>query len=222
MTAGDVRPHSRGTKCPSFASTSSLRNQEGAGNAGCRTHPQPCVQNGRKHARKSRQVRRTCRHSLRNGLRLIARSPRCPGFLATVPRALDPGLIPASGDRDHTISPSASVRFVAAHSHVHRSPHPTLVTIRSVPLDEARDGRMTSAFFTSEKEKYFLRRGLTRIREISSSGKSVRRIFLELQEVVGLNQLATAIVDARVVEKSSPPAFGTRTVRPCLRHLMCY
>jgi hypothetical protein len=130
-----------------------------------------------------------------------ALSPVSGLFSHRPPGLLSRGLIPASGDRDHTISPSASVRFVAAHSHVHRSPHPTLVTIRSVPLDEARDGRMTSAFFTSEKEKYFLRRGLTRIREISSSGKSVRRIFLELQEVVGLNQLATAIVDARVVEK---------------------
>jgi len=43
--------------------------------------------------------------SLRNGLRLIACSPRCPGFdshrrLADRPQ----DLIPASGDQDHTIS----------------------------------------------------------------------------------------------------------------------
>ena len=44
------------------------------------THPQPCVQKGRCMRTQFVQVRRTFRHSLRNGLRLIARSPQCPGF----------------------------------------------------------------------------------------------------------------------------------------------
>jgi hypothetical protein len=48
------------------------------------THPLPCVQNGRKNARKSTQVRRTCRHSPRDGSRLIRALLGVPGFLATV------------------------------------------------------------------------------------------------------------------------------------------
>src|SRR5579859_1671446 len=34
--------------------------------------------------------------------------PGLPGLIATVPRARDPGLIPASGDQDHTLLPHAS------------------------------------------------------------------------------------------------------------------
>jgi hypothetical protein len=36
--------HSRGTKCPSLASSIAHRKSEGAGKAGCFAHPQPCVQ----------------------------------------------------------------------------------------------------------------------------------------------------------------------------------
>jgi hypothetical protein len=44
-----------------------------------------------------------------------------PGFLATVARRSPPAsLIPASGDQDHAILPSASMRFVVAHERVHR------------------------------------------------------------------------------------------------------
>jgi hypothetical protein len=35
-----------------------------------------------------------------------------PGFLATVAREIIANLIPASGDQDHTASPSASASFV--------------------------------------------------------------------------------------------------------------
>ena len=77
------------------------------------THPQPCVQNEGMHARKSRQVRRTFRHSLRDGLPLIARSPRSPGLIASVAlRNVSQDLIPASGDQDHTLLPYAPPRFV--------------------------------------------------------------------------------------------------------------
>src|SRR5690242_19247037 len=74
-------------------------------------------------------------------LRLIARSPRSAGLdslrrLGLVTR----GLTPASGDQDHTPSPSvrllSSARFKRAqHPHVHRILPPTSVTIASRPSD---------------------------------------------------------------------------------------
>jgi hypothetical protein len=82
--------------------------------------------NLKKHASKSLQVRRRARHSLRNGLRLMARSPRCPGFDSH--RRLElvaQDLIPASGDQDHTLSPSASALLVRQLKSVHRIPHST-------------------------------------------------------------------------------------------------
>jgi len=59
-----------------------------------------------------------------------------PGLLATVVlRYVPQNLIPASGDRDHTISPSASARLVRRRQHVHRIPLPTSVTIAIRPSD---------------------------------------------------------------------------------------
>ena len=58
-------------------------------------------------------------------LRLIARSPRRPGFLAPVAREIiDPAsLTSASGGQDHTPSPSALAMLVSHHPRVHRIPH---------------------------------------------------------------------------------------------------
>ena len=92
-------------------------------------------------------------------------------------------LIPASGDRDHALLPSAPACFVAAHQRVHRSPHPTLVTIRSVPLDEARDDASIHLICVSEKAKHFSQEGLTRIRDRDPSGKSVSVFCLDFQGV---------------------------------------
>jgi hypothetical protein len=58
------------------------------------------------------------------------------GFFATilsVMRSIIAVLTPASRRQDHTTSPSASMRFVSRTSSVHRSPHPTLVTIAKRP-----------------------------------------------------------------------------------------
>jgi hypothetical protein len=61
-------------------------------------------------------------------------------------------LIPASGDQDHTLLPSAPARFVVAHQNVHRIPHPTLVTIgRNAPLSGgAGPGERTITFGKTE------------------------------------------------------------------------
>src|SRR6185312_808706 len=58
------------------------------------------------------------------GLRLIRALLGVPGFLATVacPAKDLAGLIPASGDRDHTILPSASPVLVSHSQSVHRLP----------------------------------------------------------------------------------------------------
>ena len=58
------------------------------------------------------------------GLRRIRALLGVPGFLATVacPAEGLAGLIPASGDRDHTILPSASPVLVSHSLGVHRLP----------------------------------------------------------------------------------------------------
>jgi hypothetical protein len=87
------------------------------------------------------------RHSLRNGFTVsFALSPvtglcchrrldarKTPGSIAN--------LTPASGRQDHTTSPYARPRRSSAcAAHVHRSPHPTSVTIAKRPSFRARDG----------------------------------------------------------------------------------
>ena len=116
------------------------------------THPQPCVQNEGMHARKSRQVRRTFRHSLRDGLPLIARSPRSPGLIAFVAlRSVSQDLIPASGDQDHTISPSAGDTLRRACHPRPSHPAPRFVTIGRSALLPGRDARRKT--YISEKRK---------------------------------------------------------------------
>jgi hypothetical protein len=127
------------------------------------THPQPCVQNEGMHARKSRKVRRTFRHSLRNGLPLIARSPRSPGLIASVAlRNVSQRLDPSVGrSRPHALA----VRIGCA-----RLPRPTRPASyvrddRDTPLLWRRDGKSIHLIWCSEKEKYFWSEGLTRIRK---------------------------------------------------------
>jgi len=104
----DTRPRSRGTTCPSFAIASPSKSERAQGMPGVgRTRSLACKR--KKHASKSPQVRRTIRHSLRDGLRLIARSPWCAGLFSHHRRRNDSHrLDPSVGDQDHAPSPSAS------------------------------------------------------------------------------------------------------------------
>jgi hypothetical protein len=99
-------PYSRGTFMPESCIIRRPLSQEGAGNAGCRPHPR-ALRAKKMHlcARKQRQGSQVIRHSLRDGLRLIRALLGVPCSLAAVAlRYVPQHLIPASGDRDHTIS----------------------------------------------------------------------------------------------------------------------
>jgi hypothetical protein len=70
----DERKPSRGSFRPSCASSRVPLQEEGAGNTGCTSRTRGS------HAKENAAGTPKHRHSLRNGLQLIARSPRCPGF----------------------------------------------------------------------------------------------------------------------------------------------
>jgi hypothetical protein len=154
----------------------SMKRAQGTPDAG-RTR-EPCVQKTvHSRARKQRQGSRNNRRSLRNGLRLIRVLLGAPGFLATVALAnVCERLIPASGDRDRTISPSARMlssarercgilTSIASRLHVRDD--------RDTPLRSRRDARTIRMIWVSDKEKYFSPQGLTSFRKISPSGKSL-------------------------------------------------
>src|SRR5580692_7622254 len=96
---------------------------EGAGNAGCRVHPQPCLQQRNNaqasHTGTPQQSGIPCAMVLR----LIRDLPGVPGLLATVLGGLSSAnLMPASGHQDHATSPNAWTALVSRGSHVHRTP----------------------------------------------------------------------------------------------------
>jgi hypothetical protein len=103
------------------------------------------------------------RHSPRNGLRPIARSPRCSGLFGH--RRLSntsTGLIPASGDQDHTPWPSASAALRPRAAAASITSRATCRDDRDTPSDEVRDGGNLTSDCVSEKENYFHCRPLTR------------------------------------------------------------
>jgi hypothetical protein len=106
---------------------------------------------------------RNDRPSLRDGVTAYTCSPRRAGLVGRRhPQSLT-SLIPASGDQDHTISPSAPMRIALAHPSVHRIPVPTFVAIarNAPPVDQ--DGSRIITDSISDKENYFQSRGLTRL-----------------------------------------------------------
>jgi len=117
------------------------------------------------------------RHSLRDGLRLISRSPRGTGLDS--PRRgpiildpLDPSL-GGSGPRDFAVRVPA--RSPCARPHVHRIPLPTSVTMAIRPSRWKRNRTTIRLICVSGKAKYFSIVGLTRCHRTSPSGKSAVR-----------------------------------------------
>jgi hypothetical protein len=131
---------------------------------------EPCVQKkGALRARKKPQGSRNNRRSLRNGLTAYTWSPRCAGLVSHRRLALvTQDLIPASGNRDRTISPYAIRASSCAHR-VHRSPQPTSVTIAIRPSHwRGMEGPYTSSSI--------LKTGIFFAAGLAPSGKSdVRR-----------------------------------------------
>src|ERR1700726_2994919 len=96
------------------------------------------------------------RHSPRNGLRLIPRSPRGPGSFAPVigvMRSIIANLTPASGCQDHTTSPSASSALVFCAISVHRS-SPHVRDDRETPLLVRRDDLLLFLFLPGCQVKF--------------------------------------------------------------------
>jgi hypothetical protein len=71
-------------------------------------------------------------------------------------------LISASGDQDHTPSPSAFAPLASRHQSVHRVLDPTSVAIARAPLFSDQDGIAMALMRASGKAKYFLEEGWTR------------------------------------------------------------
>jgi hypothetical protein len=125
------------------------------------------------HARKQQQGSRNNRHSPRNGFTAYTWSPRCTGLDGHRRlRIITANLIPASGDRDNTISPSARHHSSADAAASIASRAQRFVTTAKRPFLRGRDARTIGTFSISDKANYFSRRVLTRFRKISPSGKS--------------------------------------------------
>src|SRR5436305_11532517 len=106
---------------------------EGAGKAGCSASTRSLARNKKAHERSRHRFAETIRPSLRNGLRLIPRSPRRPGFLATVARELLHRL-------DASVGASGPHGFAVRYQHrssreakASIASRPTFVTMANVP-----------------------------------------------------------------------------------------
>jgi hypothetical protein len=134
----DTAPHSRDTKRARAIAVETSSKQGGRRECRVRNTPIASHANEKAYELQSPQVRRFNRHSLRDGFTVsfvlapetglccLRRQRDCRSILAS--------LISASGYQAHTTSPSASVRLVGTHRHVHRIPRPTFRDDREAPL----------------------------------------------------------------------------------------
>ena len=110
-------PFPRRDPLPGFCKILSLREIEGAGNAGRSVRPQPCVRIKKAHKHSHHGHTGNTRHSPRNGFNGFLRA--LPGDRACLPPSYSgvasTNLMPASGHQDHTTSPSAH-RLHKSHS----------------------------------------------------------------------------------------------------------
>jgi hypothetical protein len=141
-SGGDVTPHSRGTSCPSDASSLSLERQRAQGKPDARSHPQPRVRDSkrRKHTSEYRYAE-TFRPSLRNGFAAYGALSPVSGLFS---HRRSPGIF---GKLDPSIGRSGPHAFAVRigrvrqrRQSVHRIPHPTFVTIAKRPSVGAGHG----------------------------------------------------------------------------------
>jgi len=183
---------------------------EGAGNAGCLSHPQPCV-----HMKKARkQV--TTGTPKQSGipcpmvLRLASCSRRSAGLDSLRrPGFMTRGLIPASGDHDHTTSPSALGLRSSAQPGRPSHPAPRFVTIAKRPPGERGMARPYNWFGLPKKRNIFRSRpwhdfGKSAVGQISSG-----RARLVGLSVPGLALSAILLVDIdRDIREQEPAALA--------------
>jgi hypothetical protein len=140
----DTLPHSRGAETSGFCKNHVLDEKRAQGMPGVELHPQPGGQWKKSPPAQSPQEQAEHRHSLRNGFNgCFVLSPVRRACWPPSPRGSLRGLIPASGDRDHTTWPSATLPHALRHDRVHCIPRPTFVAIATRPQVSA--GRITNS-----------------------------------------------------------------------------
>src|SRR6201986_3579683 len=135
-------------------------------------HPQPRVRMGNKYAHEYSQRaignHPTFPHAMVYGLYEL--SPVI-GFLVTVACKRFANLMPASRHHDHTSSPSAASNARQARRRVHRIP-PRVRDVATRPSEWDGTARDILLIWVFGKTEYFLKRGWTRYRGGSPTGKS--------------------------------------------------
>jgi hypothetical protein len=143
---------------PELCIVIALRKREGAGNTGCWPHPRAlrakklCISRTQATTGQPGQPAFPARW-----VTAYTSSPRRAGLSSRrrLARSSPRSLIPASGDRDPTISPSAPARLVCRAQP--RPPHPAsrFVTNGQTPLLPRQDGATIRLICTSDKANYF-------------------------------------------------------------------
>jgi hypothetical protein len=154
-------------ECSGFYQTCRPEKMEGAGNAGCTSHPLPCVQNGKDARKVTTGTPKSLRHSLRNGFTAAPCSPRGTGLVS--PRRLRgvsarraviaiPQACPQRRgdgttrlDRTH-LTPLAERRPARPPQ-----PDPTFAANGQTPLLWNQDGRVIACISVKRKQKFWCR-----------------------------------------------------------------
>ena len=146
----DVAPPSRHANASESCIVMSLTETEGAGNAGCFAHPQPCVRKVKKHTSvvttgTPKRSGIPCAIGFNGFLRALSGDR---AFLVTVipgKRQLPKNLMPASRHQDHTTSPSAKRALVSRAQASIASRTPRFVTIAIRPSCRGGTARIGQA-----------------------------------------------------------------------------
>jgi hypothetical protein len=153
---------SRGAKAPELLSCRVPRKSEGAGKAGCVMHPQPRVQNDKKHTSQSPQVHRNIPAFPAQWFTAYSELSSVTG-LSCHRRGAD-----CSAPLDASVGAPGPHGFAVRVGIVRRStpqrpshPAPTFVTIMIRPSGRARDGRPIELIWVKREAIYFCNPGWT-------------------------------------------------------------
>ena len=177
----DMKPHPRGTKCPGFASTLSLRDKRAQGAPGDGlTHGLPATKKaGGSHHRFSR----INRHSLRDGLAAYGALSPVSGLVShrrpqIIAHELDPS-VGESGPRVFAVRLRLTRRVKPT-----RPSHPAanVRDDREAPLYRARDARKVATDLPDGASEKFFATSLERRRKIESAHE-IGRVLIKAREV---------------------------------------